>query len=499
MLSALRRPAVLARLLGVCATVSVIGIYWFLARCDGPFLHRAPDYYYSRLAYAFQAGHVHLDVEQDPRLAKLPNPYDPAARKGISFPWDASYYRGKISLYFSPVPALGLWLFRGLFGGYPPEWFLGFVLTSGTFLLLIAFWRIFRGTYPGVVWILILGLGNPFLFALSTVNTYQIAILCSAFFGTLAGALFVRWLERPDRLWVLSLSAAGVAVAACGRPNAGIGYALLLGFALAKAYPQTRVVGVRVLAILAGCLPLLIAQGAYNFARYENCFELGQQYQLSLLDMTRFPICSFPKTAESFAGYLSRLTTYLALPPTWGGYFPYVYLRPPSFVPGSPLGIPTEEAVGALFAFPMLWGVALTKGLRAVGYLPKLGADGVSRAHRRLGALFLVGGLLVLLATSSCLLVVQRYVIDAAPFLLCGLIVMVGVDERFGVPSRVDSICRIGVLFLAVAFCVLPSFAGNFQTKLTKPSPVVKWLRETLPGFPLREARGTGPAMGRGR
>jgi len=47
-----------------------------------------------------------MDFLVDPRLAALPNPYDPNARAALFYPWDASYFGGHYYLYHSALPVL---------------------------------------------------------------------------------------------------------------------------------------------------------------------------------------------------------------------------------------------------------------------------------------------------------------------------------------------------------------------------------------------------------
>ena len=44
---------------------------------------------------AFQKGQLHLDLEVDPSLSELENPYDPNQRADATYHWDRVYYEGK--------------------------------------------------------------------------------------------------------------------------------------------------------------------------------------------------------------------------------------------------------------------------------------------------------------------------------------------------------------------------------------------------------------------
>lgn len=55
---------------------------------------------------AFQKGQLHIDVEPEPELLELANPYDPAQRQGIYYLWDRALYNGKYYSYFGVTPIL---------------------------------------------------------------------------------------------------------------------------------------------------------------------------------------------------------------------------------------------------------------------------------------------------------------------------------------------------------------------------------------------------------
>src|SRR6187455_485414 len=62
--------------------------------------------YYDLQANAFLHGQLALEVEPDPALLALENPYEPADRENIPVLWDATLYQGKYYLYWGPVPAV---------------------------------------------------------------------------------------------------------------------------------------------------------------------------------------------------------------------------------------------------------------------------------------------------------------------------------------------------------------------------------------------------------
>jgi len=97
----------------LCGGLVILTYVWFISTglwTTWP----ATTNYYDQLATSFHEGHLYLDVQPDPALLELPDPYDPDARESmqesdiekLNTIWDMSLYGGKIYLYWGPVPAL---------------------------------------------------------------------------------------------------------------------------------------------------------------------------------------------------------------------------------------------------------------------------------------------------------------------------------------------------------------------------------------------------------
>ena len=85
---------------------------------------------------ALKKGQTWLDIEPDPRLAGLENPYDPAQRSkaGVSSIWDRAYYEGKYYSNFGIAPVITVYVPYHMVTGKLPG--TGTVMT--VFLLLAA-------------------------------------------------------------------------------------------------------------------------------------------------------------------------------------------------------------------------------------------------------------------------------------------------------------------------------------------------------------------------
>ena len=93
--------------------------------------------YYDLQATAFHDGQLSLEVEPDPSLLALENPYEPANRENISVLWDATLYKGKYYLYWGPAPAFLLALVKFVFTREIGDNILTFLFLAGTFIFLV--------------------------------------------------------------------------------------------------------------------------------------------------------------------------------------------------------------------------------------------------------------------------------------------------------------------------------------------------------------------------
>jgi len=282
----------------VCALV--IGIFAWIAEPSSSLEAKSPraeDSYYNRLVQGFRAGQLNMKIEAPPGLVRLADPYNPAVNAAyIGQVYDASYYKGKIYLYFGVTPALVLfWPYVTLTGHYLSDkdavvifFALGFLAAAG---LLRAVWRRY---FPEVtVWVATVGMLTLGL-AIGTqkvltlwCNANEVAMVCGFAFTMLALAAIWRALHEPKRQvkWLLLASLAyGLAVGS--RPSLLFGIIILLipvGQAWCTAVEPGSRRRVGLLLAAAVCPAMLIGLGLmlYNSLRFDSPFEFGWHYQLT--------------------------------------------------------------------------------------------------------------------------------------------------------------------------------------------------------------------------
>src|SRR5688572_8349228 len=84
----------------LCASIVlvIVGYIWFITYGYWT-IWNPSTYFYDHLANAFSHGSLALEIEVNPELLSLENPYNPFERKGIDYPLDFSLYQGRYYLY----------------------------------------------------------------------------------------------------------------------------------------------------------------------------------------------------------------------------------------------------------------------------------------------------------------------------------------------------------------------------------------------------------------
>src|SRR5688500_18608042 len=190
-----RMPSIILARAGVPAAILfVLFVYLFFATY-GQFAFksrpwyllggRPGDAYYAALAEGFRQGQLSMAHVPTPSLMEMPNPWDYELRKSNNVPylWDASYFNGKYYLYFTPLPALLIYMpVRLLYGLYPSDQLAAAVFAAWAFLFAMLFVRRALATtarhVPLPLWILLIGLGNVVPFIMVFSRTYEVAALC---------------------------------------------------------------------------------------------------------------------------------------------------------------------------------------------------------------------------------------------------------------------------------------------------------------------------------
>jgi tetratricopeptide (TPR) repeat protein len=343
--------------LASAAFIAVFATYLFLGGMGvtdpgNPHPRDAP---YNLLARGLLSGHLYVDREAPPILAKLRDPYDPeanmAARDVRGRLHDFSYFRGRLYLYFGIAPALLIFVpWHLLTGGWLPHWLAVVFLCSAGLLVSLSFVRAVKARilpdaspWLTAICTLVLGLGSGAPLLAARADMWEIPIAFSYLAVSLALRCLWEAFENPSRSarWIAFASAAlgaGFAARPTVLPNAAI---LLVPFVSRETRRNAW-------AWAAAAAPLALCGAGvalYNAERFGSPFEYGVRYTLE-------------KYTYSFSpGFVwTNLGFYLFQGTQWSSVFPFVHERmlDPLHAHLPPNHAGAEHISGALLNAPIL-------------------------------------------------------------------------------------------------------------------------------------------------
>ena len=289
---------------------------------------------YQDLAHALSEGHFYLNEEPDPALSQLSNPYDETLRTaaGIDTKWDFAYYDGKYYVYFGIIPCLLFYLpFYLLFNiNIPnaiPVVFAAIFLFAGTYELIKAMAARFC---PNLKYAALLVLttivyfGSQLPFFLNQPDSYAVPVAWAE--AMLVWGLFfwVSSLKHKGRKMYLLVAVGSfiMALIAGTRPNMEIyvlmALPLFFGF-VRKCVADTKDGTVKVkfaLSFIVPFIPAAVGLMYYNAARFGSVFDFGNNYNLTVSDVSLNPF-SLDKVFIGIFEYLLKL-------PDLAYSFPYI-------------------------------------------------------------------------------------------------------------------------------------------------------------------------------
>lgn len=263
---------------------------------------------YEKITDAFLKGQLYFDVEVDPALLELDNPYDRDLRieAGVESRqwndmWDHAYYDGHYYMYFGVVPVLLLFMpYRVLTGNplttyHATQIFAGFYIV-GLFLLFAYLSKRFFPKMPFVVFLL-LGtavavmsiwycVAYPALYCTAIISALCMMIWSLYFF---VRAVFDGDITKKTFIFATAGSLLGALAFGC-RPTIALGNLMVIPL-LVHFIKNRKLTGKQWCYTALCALPyVVVAAGLmwYNNARFDNPFEFGQSYQMTVEDQTQY-------------------------------------------------------------------------------------------------------------------------------------------------------------------------------------------------------------------
>lgn len=294
---------------------------------------------------AFEKGQLALDLDVNPELASLDNPYDTGERdkKGIDYHWDRAWYNGNYYSYFGLAPLFMVYYpVYWLTGMLPTTAFAGFLLSLFAVIMIFAAVHALIRLFTPRTNLLLLLTGQMavvcgsflYLMQASSSSFYYLPLIAAAgwlaAFAALASCAFLacRPASGPAsrirrRVLLFALCGISVVMLVLSRPN------MVLLAAAFSAPLFLRILTDRSLSrrqrFLESAFPFLVPVilGAaaimyYNYIRFDSVFEFGTAYQLTESDIR------YNSLGLSLHHFCSMLYHYFAESFVYTEFFPFL-------------------------------------------------------------------------------------------------------------------------------------------------------------------------------
>lgn len=258
---------------------------------------------YELMAEAILDGRIDFAYGDEAELGTLKNPYDPNERKesGVIYHWDHAYYNGHYYMYFGIVPVFLAFLpYRVITGTalttFRATQFFTAVIIAGIFSL---FWLLSKLFFKKMQFGLYLSLSVAFSVMSVWYAMAEPALYCTAITAAIALELwsiffYIRavYFEKNEnkQIPLAGIGALfGALVFGCRPPIALANIVVIpLLFVFIKEHTLTLKLAGKL--ALAATPYVLVAVGlmVYNYVRFEDPFEFGQAYQLTVADQSNY-------------------------------------------------------------------------------------------------------------------------------------------------------------------------------------------------------------------
>lgn len=263
---------------------------------------------YERTAEAMLNGHLYINYEDsDPALAEMDNPYNPEARTaaGVRYHHDNAYYKGHYYMYFGVLPVILVFLpFPVITGSsltaYHGTQIFALFFVFGLFMFFMKVSKLFFKKLSFSVYVFTsVAFSFMSLWYASTAPVMYCTAITAALcveiwsFYFFFKAAFGDYSQKMIVLFSILGSLFGASAFAC-RPSIAIANLLVIPLLIKiinKLKEKSKISRKTIMNLLISICPYFIIAAllmAYNFARFENPFEFGQAYQLTVADQTQY-------------------------------------------------------------------------------------------------------------------------------------------------------------------------------------------------------------------
>lgn len=292
--------------------------------------------HYVQMFDAVYKGQANLDLEVDPKLASLENPYDRSLRSenNINVSWDRAYYNGQYFSYFGIVPVL-------IF--YFPFYFITGMLPTmnmaSLFFSVLAIIFLFGTVMTAVkkfirkpnMLLLVSGLitavfSSGIYYALDFSNVYFTAVISSLCFLLLCiWTGLVAYNRKSPKTQLVLLAVSGLSFILCVgcRPTMALAALILVPAFIFILVNKEYKIKRKIFCVCAFLVPIAIGASAllwYNYIRFDSFFEFGTSYQMTVSDIHANTI--------KLSDLPSAIIQYVFQPMSFTAEFPHIELSP---------------------------------------------------------------------------------------------------------------------------------------------------------------------------
>ena len=440
---------------------------------------------YEKMTDAILSGHLYMDYDVDPKLLELENPYDRGQREanGVAYEFDHAYYDGHYYMYFGIVPVFLVCIPLRLLGIYVTSTDCTQIMAVGAIVGLFAlFYAIYKKYAPKLplATYLCTSCAVSFIslwYAVKYPSLYCTAItsgVCMAVWGVyFCFKAFVVDTEFKKTILHAALGASFSALVFGCRPTIGFisllyipmivhyvkeNYAMFFGKEKGKIVYSWKEIGKIVAAFALPYVITAILLMIYNYVRFDNPFEFGQTYQLTLVDQS-FYMDDKPMFGPGWlAGYLNDFLFYFVKYTDVSDKFPYIH----------------EDGMLVLFPILLLGGAAFRSVKRE---------KGTENFVKGFGASVIATVLIIILMQSRWApFEHRRYTTDFA-FML-GILMMFGIcrifmdadEKKYKTLNWVVSLACVGACIVAALLFFTTGESAMADMDPGLPQRVADWL-----------------------
>ncbi len=406
-------------------------------------------HFYWHLTNAFEKGQLESLEKPNPDFLKLKNPYNPSENGRIKI-HDFSYYKNKYYIYFGATPVILLYLpYKLITKQNLHEEIPGFIFGMISFLFSVGIINRIKQTYFNNInkklyylSIITLGLGNINCFLMQKVDAYQISILCAnAFFLGSIYFMIKHFTSKGLSTIEIIIYSTFLGLAICSKQTYCVS-SFVIFFIFVKCLLKSKK---DFICFILPFLTVMILLGFYNFLRFENPFESGIKYQLTVADNTKVLLSGDFIPENIYHNFLE--------PPMLNGTFPFIHLTQaiPPFVESSSI-LWLEKTAGMLTSFPITL-IFIIAPILLFDFLKPKEKDFPIKEYAIISTTTLINTLIVISFYATSL----RYEGDILNLLLLpSFFVWFYLLKEFQSKKKV----KIVITSLFIVFCIISIFSG---------------------------------------